>query len=208
MTTFPYTEDIPDPPHNPSSDVPNMKTNTNSISGILEVDHVGFNAANGGQHLQVTFEGNNIPASQPAALQSVLYTNVGVADASHPQLFWGNFNSWQNPGPTLTTPFHLSGVRAWAYVPAGSTGPSAPTQSSNISTISRSGAGLYTITLKSGSVSSTNYGVLLSSGLSGSLQTSINYSVVSQYVINIFIRKSDSTSTNLDADWTIQVLQI
>jgi hypothetical protein len=66
MTAFVYTSGLPNPPDNPSNDVSNMQQNTNSINGIIAVDHVGFNTTGpagtgGGQHLQVTFNGNNVP---------------------------------------------------------------------------------------------------------------------------------------------------
>lgn len=53
MTVYDYTNDIPNPPNAPSVDVPNMKINTNSISGIISTDHIGFGLSNGGAHNQV-----------------------------------------------------------------------------------------------------------------------------------------------------------
>lgn len=50
MSVFDYTENIPSAPHNPSADQPSMQINTNSISNLIDVDHVGFNASNGGYH--------------------------------------------------------------------------------------------------------------------------------------------------------------
>lgn len=52
MTNFTYINNIPNGPDNPSDDQPNMKTNTNSISDIIDVDHIGFGQANGGYHRQ------------------------------------------------------------------------------------------------------------------------------------------------------------
>jgi hypothetical protein len=60
MPNFTYTTDIPDAQHNPSNDQPDMKINTNSINGIIDVDHYGFNTSGGptdekgGTHRQVT----------------------------------------------------------------------------------------------------------------------------------------------------------
>lgn len=42
MPTFTYTDDIPDANHNPSTDQPDMKINTNSIDSIIAVDHYSF----------------------------------------------------------------------------------------------------------------------------------------------------------------------
>ncbi len=52
MTTFTYTTNIPDPPNAPSVDVPKMQVNTNSVSGLVAVDHIGFGVPNGGAHNQ------------------------------------------------------------------------------------------------------------------------------------------------------------
>jgi len=54
MPNLAYTRDIPDGPHNPSSDQDPMKTNTNSTDTIIAVEHFGFNNTNGGLHQQVT----------------------------------------------------------------------------------------------------------------------------------------------------------
>lgn len=45
MPNFTYTRDIPDGPHNPSVDQPDMKTNNNSIDDLIEIDHYSFNDA-------------------------------------------------------------------------------------------------------------------------------------------------------------------
>lgn len=54
--SFTYIRDIPFASHNPSTDQPNMQTNTNSIDNLLQVDHVSFNdVTNSGKHIHVTF---------------------------------------------------------------------------------------------------------------------------------------------------------
>lgn len=101
-----YTRDIPLDSDNPSTDQPNMKQNTNGIDDILAVDHVSFNLANGGQHLQVTFQGNNLPSTPtsppvlfvnnqdgsgnalPGSLSELFYYS-GSAAASKDQYFLG-----------------------------------------------------------------------------------------------------------------------
>lgn len=52
---FSYINNIPNPPNNPIQDVPNMQTNTNSISSLIAIDHIGFNTNGSGIHQQVTF---------------------------------------------------------------------------------------------------------------------------------------------------------
>lgn len=81
--TFNYTRDIPDGPHNPSSDQPPMKVNTNAIDDILAVDHVSFNAANGGIHKQVNMANE---ASPTRLADLVLYSrSLGVG---RPNVLW------------------------------------------------------------------------------------------------------------------------
>jgi len=89
MAIFSYNRDIPDGPNNPSVDQPNMKINTNSTDDILQVDHVSFEALDGGTHKQVTLSSKNAAGAQvdPA---STIYSDNGVADATHPQLWWRN----------------------------------------------------------------------------------------------------------------------
>lgn len=83
MTAYTYITNIPASGNNPSADQPNMQTNTNSINSIIATDHVGFNTTGpigppngvGGQHLQVSFNGNNVPGAFPVPLP-VLFTNL------------------------------------------------------------------------------------------------------------------------------------
>lgn len=80
--SFSYNGTIPNPPDDPADDVDQMQTNSASISSLIAVDHVGFNSfgpvgappGSGGQHLQVTFNGNNVPAVSPSL--SYLFTNT------------------------------------------------------------------------------------------------------------------------------------
>lgn len=50
MTNVIYNINIPDGPNNPSVDQPKMKTNTNSLKTLIEVDHIGFGNNHGGYH--------------------------------------------------------------------------------------------------------------------------------------------------------------
>lgn len=86
MTFQTYNLNIPDPPHRPSSDVPLMKTNTNSISSLLLQDHFGFNDNSGGNHKQVHLVNEAAPGTGAFA-DAVLFANNPVAD-SWP--FWQN----------------------------------------------------------------------------------------------------------------------
>lgn len=80
MTTFTYTNNVPNPPNSPSVDVVNMQINTNSTSGIIAVDHVGFGVANGGTHNQSTY--NTLTSGNPttSGTQGAVYTNTIGSD--------------------------------------------------------------------------------------------------------------------------------
>jgi hypothetical protein len=90
MTNFSYNQDIPDAPNNPSDDQPLMKTNTNSTFGIIAVDHVGFEQANGGYHT-VIHQGpaGGGSGSDPAAIPGFGQTYVKtVGSTPDQQLFF------------------------------------------------------------------------------------------------------------------------
>ncbi len=97
---FPYNPALPNPPDNPSGDVAGMKTNAASINAWTQVDHVGFNLATGGQHLQVT-----IP--DPLAADPVVSSPVGEVYtklvSAVTQLFFTN-----SVGPVQLTGFASS----------------------------------------------------------------------------------------------------
>lgn len=75
MPNFTYNTGIPDAPNNPSDDQPLMKTNTDSINSILNVDMIGFGNANGGLHSKITYvnQGSD-PGS--AAAQYIEYSKA------------------------------------------------------------------------------------------------------------------------------------
>lgn len=86
MTSISYNLGIPDGPHNPSADQPNMKVNNDNIDQFVAVDHIGFNSGMGetsGRHKQVTFDVNNVAAVPPP--KPTLFTNLVN---SLPQLFF------------------------------------------------------------------------------------------------------------------------
>lgn len=80
-----YTTGIPAANNNPSVDQPNMQQNTNSISNLILVDHLGFNVLNGGYHKVIHFndQGTTTPGVVPGVGQ--LYTNTVSGDQ---QLFY------------------------------------------------------------------------------------------------------------------------
>jgi len=76
---FTWNNNVPNAPNNPSVDQPNMLTNTQSDNSIWAVDHIGYNAVNGGIHNVIRF---NNQAADPAAIAGFgqLYTKTLGAD--------------------------------------------------------------------------------------------------------------------------------
>jgi len=172
--TITYTNNIPLASNNPSNDQPNMQTNTNAINSWVQIDHVGFNASNGGQHKQVNFPAENAPAGAPTGTASVLYSVAGVADASHPVVAFQNAN--------LTFPISL--VRAYAAF-TGSTGAIVASQSIGVASIVRNSAANYTVTLNANVVTNTTYGVFVSAtGSSSESKASIVISSATVFTLN------------------------
>lgn len=81
--SFTYTTGIPAAGNNPSNDQPNMLQNTNAISNLLVVDHIGFNDSDAGQHKKISFNDVASPGS-PTDPLSYLYTVANVAGFSWP----------------------------------------------------------------------------------------------------------------------------
>lgn len=76
MPSFSYITGIPLATNSPSTDQPNMQTNTNSINSIIGVDHYSFGSAGSkdGFHKQVTLPVESLPASLSG--QAVLFSNT------------------------------------------------------------------------------------------------------------------------------------
>jgi hypothetical protein len=145
---FPYTTGIPNPPNDPSADVSNMQTNTNTISDWTNVDHVTFNQAAGGQHKQITFANTSSP-STPSDPTSILFTSPGTA-SSKADLKFVNQNAT----------FPLNSLRAMGSFAYGNGALSAIT-GFNIASISGT-PGTYTITLSANATTGNNVAVLVS----------------------------------------------
>lgn len=89
--SFLYTLNVPNPPNNPSSDVGNMQTNTNSIAGLIAVDHIGFGILHGGAHDQVQLKevgGSSPPAGLIGTGFETLYSQVVANPIDSGELFF------------------------------------------------------------------------------------------------------------------------
>jgi hypothetical protein len=104
--TFPFNNAIPNANNNPSVDQPQMLLNNQSTFSIMAVDHIGFDAAFGGNHLQVHLPQFTAPTviNGSATQGSVVYSKAGTTDTAHAQLFFKNANGID---------FLLSAIRAF-----------------------------------------------------------------------------------------------
>lgn len=169
MTMFTYNTQIPFSTNNPSVDQPQMLINTVAINGIWSVDHVGFNStgiggsgSSGGQHTQVTFNGNNPPATAPSqASLSILYANTisgaqtyNTASASPiSQLFYLN-QSGAAMAPQPLAAFPVSMIKAF-----GSFDNNGNKLNCWNLTCTRVGVGQFNFQMPTGCVNSANYSV-------------------------------------------------
>lgn len=147
--SFPINVNVPSTNNDPADDQPIMKQNFANISGYLSVDHVPAGTTGNGYHEQVTYWTENVPGT-PIDPVSVGYTDVGVADPTHPQHFWINSQG----------KFPLSGVRAFGrFTAAGATAP--PTSGYNINGDVVNTGTSYAITLNAGTVFGNNPTVIV-----------------------------------------------
>lgn len=135
MTNFDYNTDIPFATNDPSADQPLMQQNTNSIDGIIAVDHISFGFDNGGYHKiihqdpgdrSVTATGannytyNNFPANiiGPPKINQIftaLYTPDTTGGVADTQLFNKTANGVGTSGISQLTG-NLSGDDGWCWV--------------------------------------------------------------------------------------------
>jgi len=106
MPNFLYTRDRPNPPNNPSSDVPDMLVNTNSTDDIIAVDHNSFNTNNGGYHT-IIHQDPGAPRTWSPATQ--LFTPPVAAIAGFNQLLTGLYTPNTTGGVQDTQLFNITG---------------------------------------------------------------------------------------------------
>lgn len=105
MTNITYTEDIPNPPNDPSVDAPVMQQNTNAVATLLEEDHYGFNDNDGGEHQFVRIPNHVTPSSPDDAEDSSIYTATSAVSGKANLLF-------QNQNAT----YLLSSIKAMGII--------------------------------------------------------------------------------------------
>jgi hypothetical protein len=193
MSNFTYTTGIPATNNNPSNDQPNMQTNNDNNALIWDVDHVGFNAANGGTHDQVTFSSKNTPGAQTDPV-STLYTGSGTASSVAEV-------SYRNQNGT----FLMSGIKAFALCSSSGITNS---QSSNVTSVVRNSDGNYTITLTAGAVASSSFIVIVSCDSAPAAGGSLypNYTITGTGTFNLLFYISRTVTTD-PASFSFIVMQ-
>lgn len=178
--SFTFNNAVPAAANDPSVDQPDMLINNQSTNSILAIDHISFNTAGGGQHKQVTFNNKNTPGAQTDP-QSVLYTASGTASTVS-QMLYANQNGT----------FQISAVRAWAAGVNGTLSP--PPQSYNVTSITRTSNGHYSVILQTNAVSSNNFAVVVNCSLSAAAGNPFifaAYSITGTGTFNIVFGRND-----------------
>lgn len=122
MTLFDYTTNIPFANNPPSVDQPNMEINTNSIDGIIAVDHVGFNSNNGGYHTDIHMIPQGIDPAQITDIGQLYTKTVTFNGKTDAALFYrsGTTLSSSNSLTQITAPKGTSAsANGYAFLPGG-----------------------------------------------------------------------------------------
>lgn len=117
MVNVEYTLDIPATNNNPSTDQPKMLLNTNAIDTLLSVDHISFNADNGGFHKKVTLPSTTYTLGAPPVpnfSQMILFTALTGTPLGSVLAYTKDGSSTAYPlmssvNPSVTSSFQASG---------------------------------------------------------------------------------------------------
>lgn len=85
-----YTPGIPNPPNNPSADVPIMQSNATSINNIWMPDHISFNNTAAGLHKQVTFALNQSAPGFVNGVSDLFVNSTAGVSGTGSNLFFQN----------------------------------------------------------------------------------------------------------------------
>lgn len=201
--TFTFNTNIPAANNNPSVDQPDMLTNNQSTDALLAVDHVSFNALNGGQHKQVTFNNRNVPGAQTDP-QAVLYTNTVMATSTNTasastvsEMFYINQNST----------YPISMIKAFGTFDSGGN----PLNTWNMFITLPGGhpsTGSFGITMPANCVTGSSYLVLISStGSAGKTTLTNSYTINSATSFGVQFVALDSTFQD-PTKFSLLVLQL
>lgn len=152
--SFTFSTTIPAAANNPSVDQPDMLQNNVATNGILAVDHITFNAANGGNHLQMHLPGFTNPSvvNGGASDGSVIYSAAGVADVTRAQIYYKNAHALQIP---------LSPIKAFGCFDSAGT----LLNGMNLTVSAHGSTGVYTLDIPANILTGTNYSIITSTGI-------------------------------------------
>ncbi len=194
--TFPIDATIPLGVHDPSDDVTPMRNNFSNIKSFLAVDHITAGATGAGKHEQITFKDKTAQVAQVDP-QSILYTKSGVASV-------GAELNFLNENGT----FPSSCVKAFAIV-TGGVGPTILNKV-NVTSVSRSGTGNYSVVLPPNIVSGTSFVVIISSNMASNFSTGVlpGYVITGVGTFEINFKALTGTTTGADpTNFSFLVLQ-
>lgn len=85
MNNFSFNAAMPAAQNNPSQDQSRMLINNMSTASLVNIDHIGFNQNNGGQHKAVTFnqDSNYTPVTFPVVSPQMFTKTVGALPQLH-----------------------------------------------------------------------------------------------------------------------------
>lgn len=124
MSYFTYYTNIPAENNKPSLDQPSMQTNTNSIDGIIDIDHVGFQQALGGYHtvVHLTNQGTS-PTGIPTPVSAIgeLFTLQSPALGTFPQdqTMWWQSGTGNPVQMTMNFTPVLNNNSGYTFLPGG-----------------------------------------------------------------------------------------
>lgn len=206
MTVYTYNGNIPGANNDPSVDQPKMLSNYQAIggpmsassptdSGIIGVDHVGFNATDGGTHKKVTYSSYPVVVA-PSDPISIAYTKQGTTTLKAENVFQNSLGI-----------FPISSIKAYARFQTSNAFPIPPNPATTpivsgfniISLIGISDIGAirrYTINLTTGTMVDTKGAVFFTfSDYSAITSGQYNYTMNASSIELNFTRPAAATPT-------------
>lgn len=175
-----YNQNFPNPTDSPANDVQTMQNNAMAIYNIWDIDHYTFNDASVGWHAQVTFPLSNIPPA-PSAPSSIAFTaspqdaglptNTVIGGASSvSEVFYRNSQC----------AFLLSGIKAFGvFTTTAGTTPTTVTNGMNVSSsVTKTSAHTYLVTITTNSINGTNIVVIPTVSANGSCSWSLSGDII------------------------------
>lgn len=91
MTNYPFNQNFPNPPDNPSDDVGGMQVNSQSTFGIIAEDHFGFGVNNGGLHQKARLVNQlGIPSGTASGMGTIYTKTVATSSTTNESTLFYN----------------------------------------------------------------------------------------------------------------------